>query len=257
MEYIKYKTENRIAFISLDRPEKRNALNTALVNELKECLKTAETDSEVKIIILKGRGKAFCAGADLASMKQLQSNSLSENLKDSQNLAELYKAIYLSPKIVIAQLTGHAIAGGAGLAAVCDFIYSVPEAKYGYTETAIGFVPAIVSIFLLRKIGETKAKELLLTGKIISAEEAKAYGIFNEVFPAEIIEEETLKLAKHLAEKTSGDSLRLTKKLINKVQGTDLETALNYAANLNAEARSTPDCKRGVSAFLNKKKIIW
>jgi methylglutaconyl-CoA hydratase len=257
MKYTKYKIKDRTAFISLNRPEKRNALNALMINELKELLKKAESDSELKVIILKGEGEAFCAGADLAALKQMQNNSVQENLEDSRNLAELYESIYSSSKIIIAQLTGHAIAGGAGLAAVCDFIFSVPEAKYGYTETAIGFVPAIVSIFLLRKIGETKAKELLLTGKIISAKEAKAYGIFNEIYPPENIEEETLKFAQRLAERTSGDSLRLTKKLINEVQGKDLDAAIDYAVKLNAEARNTPDCRRGISAFLNKKKIKW
>ena len=257
MKYTKYKVQNRIAYISLNRPEKRNALSPALVNELKDLFVKAETDASVKIIILKGEGKSFCAGADLSVLEKMQSYSKEENLEDSKNLAELYKRIYTSPKIVIAQLEGHAIAGGAGLATVCDFIFSVPEAKYGYTEVAIGFVPAIVSIFLIRKIGEAKAKELLLSGKIISATEAQEFGIFNFIADAENISEATNNFAFKLIKHASEDSLRLTKELINKVQSKTLDAAIEFASRLNAEARSTPDCKKGVSAFLNKEKIVW
>lgn len=257
MQFTKYREENRMAFISLNRPDKRNALNAGVVDELKTLIRKAENTSEVRVIILTGEGKAFCAGADLAELKKLQTNSFEENLADSENLSELYDMIYRSPKIIIAQLNGHAIAGGAGLATVCDFIFSVPEAKYGYTETAIGFVPAVVSIFLLRKTTETPAKELLLTGKIITAREALDSGIFNRVFPADTIEDETRKFAENLIRSTSGDSLALTKTLINKVQELDYSAALDYAAKINAEARETEDCRRGITAFLNKEKISW
>lgn len=257
MEFVLYETKNRIAFITLNRPEKRNALNSRIVEELKECLNKAENDKNVKIIVLKASGEAFCAGADLAYLKTLQSNTFEENLIDSYNLMDLYKKIYTHKKIVIAQVEGHAIAGGAGLATVCDFVFSVPEAKYGYTEVAIGFVPAIVSVFLLRKIGETKSKELLLTGKIISAQEALNIGIFNFIEKKEKIANAVKTFAEKLIKTASDESLNLTKNLISQIQGLDLDDALKFASKLNAKARATEDCQKGISSFLNKEKIMW
>lgn len=257
MQYIKYSTKNRVAYITLNRPEKRNALNAELVNKLKETIKIAEADNNVKVIVLKANGKAFCAGADLEYLQKLQSFSFEENLEDSKNLMELYKMIYLSKKVFIAQVEGHAIAGGAGLATVCDFIFSVPEAKYGYTEVAIGFVPAIVSIFLTRKIGETKSKELLLTSKIISAQEAKDMNIFNFIESSENIKDAVYKFAQNLITKSSADSLRITKQLIANIQGMEIEDALNLTAQTNAKSRSTKDCKKGIASFLEKKEIKW
>jgi methylglutaconyl-CoA hydratase len=257
MNYVNYKKDGRIAFITLNRPEKRNALNSEIVEELKEYFDKAETDKEIKIVILKAKGEAFCAGADLAYLQTLQNNTFEENLIDSGNLTTLYNKIYTHDKIVIAQVEGHAIAGGAGLATVCDFAFSVPETKYGYTEVAIGFIPAIVSVFLLRKIGESKAKELLLTGKIIDAQEAKNLGIFNFIIEKKDISKAVKDFADNLIKNASGESLKITKKLIAKVQGFELDKALKYASKQNAKARSTDDCKKGISAFLNKEKINW
>lgn len=257
MKYVVYNTDERIAHITINRPEKRNALNAKLVEELIDAFSTAENDPNVKIVILDSSSNVFCAGADLEYLKSLQANSYQENLNDSRQLMLLFDKIYKLDKIVIAKLTGHAIAGGAGLATVCDFVFSVPEAKYGYTEVNIGFVPAIVSIFLLRKIGETKAKELLLTGKIISANEAQKCGIFNFIVEKENIDNEIQLFTRNLLYNTSADSLKLTKNLINTVQNLNLDQALDFAAQLNASARAGNDCKKGISAFLNKEKIIW
>ncbi|MCF6364935.1 MAG: enoyl-CoA hydratase/isomerase family protein [Bacteroidales bacterium] len=257
MQYIKYEHKNRIVYITLNRPEKRNALNEKLVNELKQSIKLAEDDANIKVIVLKAEGKAFCAGADLGYLQKLQNFSYEENLQDSNNLMELYKMIYTSEKIFIAQVEGHAIAGGAGLATVCDFIFSVPEAKYGYTEVNIGFVPAIVSVFLIRKIGEAKSKELLLTGKIISAQEAADMNIFNFIEEKKEIQNAVDKFAQNLIDKTSADSLRITKQLIAKIQSFGYEEALNLAAEANAKSRETDDCKKGIDAFLLKKEINW
>jgi len=257
MQYIKYNTKDRIGYITLNRPEKRNALNADLVNELKETILLAENDASVKIIVIKAAGKAFCAGADLAYLQSLQKFTYEENLQDSKNLMELYKMIYLSEKIFIAQVEGHAIAGGAGLATVCDFIFSVPEAKYGYTEVAIGFVPAIVSIFLTRKIGETKSKELLLTSKIISAQEAKDMSIFNFIERKENIQNAVYEFAQNLITKTSTDSLRITKQLMANIQGMNIRDALELTAETNAKSRGTEDCKIGIASFLAKKEIKW
>ena len=256
-EYITTELNERVRYITLNRPEKKNAFNFNLVTELKHAFHLAEEDEQTKIIILNSSGDVFSAGADLQYLQSLQNNSFEENLADSSHLKELYASMYYHKKIIIAQVEGHAIAGGCGLATVTDFTFSIPEANFGYTEVKIGFVPAIVMVFLLRKIGETKAKELLLTGKLITALEAKNYQIINDVFNKENIKDEVFSFAQKLCHETSGESLRLTKSMISGVQNLRDFEALDYAAEMNAEARMTADCKKGIATFLAKEKIIW
>ncbi len=257
MKLVEYSVKDRVGVITLNRPEKRNALSHELVTDLKETFTNWEKDDQVKVIILKANGEAFCAGADLTYLQQLQKFSYEENLQDSTHLKELFLKIYMHPKIVVAQVQGHALAGGCGLATVCDFSYAAPHAKFGYTEVKIGFIPAIVTVFLLRKIGEAKSKELLLGGELISAEQAVQMGLINQVVPAEKLEQEVWDLARKLVEGNSGQSMNLTKQMITKVQSEPLIEALNYAAEMNARARGTEDCKRGIAAFLNKEKLKW
>lgn len=256
-EHILYDVKDRVATITLHRPEKRNALNGAMVAELRTAFRQAEDDPEVKVIILKGAGDAFCAGADLEYLQQLQLNTREENLADSKELMQLMQQIYFHDKIVIAQVEGHAIAGGCGLVTLCDLSYAVPEAKLGYTEVKIGFIPALVSIFLVRKIGEGRARDLLLTGRLITAEKAAVYGLLNEVVPAGSIASHVAGIAKELCNGASGNSLKVTKKLITQVFDQPLENALELAARLNAETREHPDCQRGIKAFLDKEKMVW
>lgn len=257
MELLQIEKKDRIGYIRLNRPEKRNALSFELVAELKAAFTELGEDKQVKVIVLTGEGKVFCAGADLAYLQQLQNNTFEENLADSNHLKELFYQIYTLPKIVIAQVNGHALAGGCGLASVCDFAFSVPEAKFGYTEVRIGFVPAIVKVFLLRKIGETKAKELLLSGELIDAAKAKEYNLINEVIEAESLHAYVREYAEMLTEKNSGQSMAFTKQMIAAVQSMSVEEALDFAARKNAEARASEDCKRGVAAFLNKEPVQW
>ncbi|MFN0274588.1 MAG: enoyl-CoA hydratase/isomerase family protein [Chitinophagales bacterium] len=252
-----YSIEKKICTITLNRPDKRNAFNAQLVSDLKTAFSSAEKDPAVKVIMLKGQGQAFSAGADLVYLQSLQKNTYDENAADSKNLMELFKLIYTLAKPVIAQVEGHAIAGGCGLATVCDFAFSVPEAQFGYTEIKIGFVPAIVMIFLLRKTNERIAKELLLTGKLIDATKAKEFGLINEVIEKNEIESFVQDFCRELVENTSGESLKSTKLMIAKVQEMSLEDALNYAAEMNAKARGTEDCKQGIQSFLDKKKPDW
>lgn len=256
-ETIIYTVEEKIGTITLNRSEKRNSFNPQLVADLKSALQAADDDPMVKVIILKALGDVFSAGADLAYLQTLQNNSYEENLADSQNLMELYKLIYTLSKPVIAQIEGAAIAGGCGLAAICDFSIAVHEAQFGYTEVRIGFIPAIVMVFLLRKISERNAKELLLTGKLIPAIKAKEMGLINEVVPKRVIDETVKNLAKEIIENASRASLRSTKQMIAAVQEMNLEEALNYACEMNALARSTDDCKNGIQSFLEKKKPVW
>ena len=256
MKFVTYSNQNRIGYITLNRPEKRNALNHQVVSELKEAFNMATEDSDSKVIVFKAEGEAFCAGADLAYLAQLQENTFVENLKDSNNLKELFLQIYTMPKVVIASIQGHAIAGGSGLAAICDYSFSVPEAKFGYTEVRIGFIPAIVMVFLLRKIGEQKAKDLLLSGRLITADEAVEYGIINKVVQTDL-EEEVNTFAQELIAKNSEQSMAATKQMIANVQNLSLTDALNLAAMQNAKTRATDDCKKGIASFLNKEQINW
>ena len=255
--YLKYETSDRVAFITLNRPDKRNALNFDVISELKRAFSKAEQDSDVKVVILNAEGKAFCAGADLEYLQKLTKFTYNENLSDSQHLKELLFQIYSLNKIVVAQVQGHAIAGGAGLVSVCDFAFSVPEATFGYTEVKLGFIPAIVSVFLLRKIGEGKVRELLLSGSLISAEKALQFNLINRVISAEKLEEETLNFAREIAETTSSHSIALTKELCVKVQDMTLGEGLSFACQLNAKMRETDDFKRGVGAFLRKETPKW
>lgn len=257
MNYIKYELADRVATITLNRPEKRNALSGEVVEELKAAFERASADAEAKVVVLAAEGDAFCAGADLAYLQQLQNNSYEENLADSSSLMELFKMIYQLDKVVIAKVQGHAIAGGCGLATVCDFSYTVPEAKFGYTEVRIGFIPAIVKVFLLRKIGEGKSKELLLSGDLISAERAMQIGLVNRVVEADQLDAEVAAFAKKLVDKNSGQSMALTKAMIAEVQSMSVEEGLQYAAEQNAKARGTEDCQKGIAAFLNKEKVVW
>ncbi len=256
-EFVRYEVTERVGYITLARAEKRNALNHEVVSELKRAFATAEDDENCKVVVLRAEGKVFCAGADLEYIQQLQKNDYHENLLDSTHLMELFRLIYTLKKVVIAQVHGHAIAGGCGLAAICDFGFTVPEAKFGYTEVKIGFIPAIVKVFLLRKIGEARAKQLLLTGDLISAEEAERYGLVNYVVPAPELEARVFAFAQKLCTENSRQSMEVTKEMIARVQGMGLEDGLQYAAEMNAVARSSEDCQRGIAAFLNKEALKW
>lgn len=257
MSLVDYTVKDRVAFITLNRPEKRNALNHELVAALKESFDRAAGDLNAKVIVLKANGEAFCAGADLEYLQQLQKFSFEENLQDSNHLKELFLKIYTHPKIVIAQVQGHALAGGCGLATVCDFVVSVPTAKFGYTEVKIGFIPAIVTVFLLRKLGESKAKEMLLSGELFSAEQVFQMGLINHVVDVDKLEAHVNQLAKKMVEGNSAEAMKLTKQMIGAVPSMSIEHALNYAAEMNAKARGSEDCKRGIAAFLNKEKLSW
>ena len=257
MQFLKYQVQDNLAYITLNRPEKRNAFSFQLVKELKEAFTQAAQDTTVKVVILNAEGAVFCAGADLDYLQQLQQASYEQNLEDSQYLKELYAQMYHFPKVIIAAVQGHALAGGCGLITVCDFVFTVPEAKFGYTEVKIGFVPAIVMTFLLRKIGETKAKKLLISGNLVTAHEALTMGLLHEVVEPSLLASTVEAFARSLCETNSAEAMSMTKKLLAQVQDIPLEAALDLAAIANATARGTADCKRGIAAFLNKEKIVW
>lgn len=256
-QFIQYEVADRVAYITLNRPDKRNALNDMMVAELRDAIHAAQEDAMAKVIVLRANGPAFCAGADLEYLQRLQAFSLEQNQEDSASLAQLFLAIYRSTKVVIAQVEGHALAGGCGLVTVCDFAFSVPEAQFGYTEVRIGFVPAIVMTFLLRKAGELRAKELMLGGQMISAEKAVQYNLVNELVSGASMAEFVQSFARQLCTDNSAASMQLTKKMVADMPDFPLENAVKFAAKMNAHARMTEDCRRGIQAFLNKEKPTW
>ncbi|MGA9554554.1 MAG: enoyl-CoA hydratase-related protein, partial [Candidatus Sulfotelmatobacter sp.] len=199
---------------------------------------------------------AFCSGMDLENLKALIGRSPEENLKDSQTMVQLFRSLYEFPKPTIAAVNGAAIAGGTGLALLCDFTLAVPEAKFGYTEVRIGFVPAIVSTFLLRQVGEKQARDLLLTGRIFGAEEAASMGLIKEIVAPESLMTRARELAALLME-NSPASLRATKKLLTDHGRAELDAQIGTAVRENAAIRTTADFREGIASFLEKRKPAW
>src|SRR5580658_9027814 len=247
--------EPGIATITLNRPEKRNAISFELIDDLLRGLKEVES-SDAIVLILTGAGKAFSSGMDLDNLKALIGRSPEQNREDSETMVRLFRSLYEFPTVTIAAVNGPAIAGGTGLALLCDFTLAVPEAKFGYTEVRIGFVPAIVSTFLLRQTGEKHARDLLLTGRIIGAEEAARMGLVNEIVAPEKLMARARELAALLME-NSPASLRATKKLLNDHARAELDTQIEASVRENAAVRTTADFREGITSFLEKRKPVW
>jgi methylglutaconyl-CoA hydratase len=247
--------DDRVATITLNRPEKRNAISFELIDDLLRGLEEV-TKSDAIVLILTGAGKAFCSGMDLDNLKALLGRTPEENLRDSETMVRLFRALYEFPKVTIAAVNGAAIAGGTGLALLCDFTLAVSEAKFGYTEVRIGFVPAIVSTFLLRQVGEKQARDLLLTGRIFGAEEALRMGLISEIVPAERLLARARELAGLLME-NSAASLRATKQLLTDHARAELDDQIGAAVRENAAIRTTADFREGITSFLEKRKPVW
>lgn len=254
---VDYRVADRAAWITLQRPEKRNALDHAVVSGLKEALARAASEDAVRVVVLTGAGSAFSAGADLAALEALQQAGPRENAADSRHLAGLFRDIALHPKPIVARVNGHAIAGGCGLAAVCDFALAASNARFGFTEVRIGFVPAIVAVFVLRKLGEATARDLLLRGGLIDAGRAAEIGLITKAVAPERLDDEVTSLVTELSEETSASAVALTKRLLARLPGLGLEEALDLAVETNTFARGTSDCRAGVSAFLRKEPPPW
>jgi len=247
--------EGPVATLTFNRPEKRNAISYELIAELLAALAQLEK-SAARIVILTGSGKAFCSGMDLEDLSSITRCSADENLKDSQTIASLFRTLYDFPKVTIAAVNGAAIAGGCGLATLCDFTVASAEAKFGYTEVRIGFVPAIVSSFLVRQVGEKHARNLLLTGRIIDANEAWQLGLASEVVAPPDLMTRAQQLAQELLQ-NSPASLIATKRLLKSFTSADLDREIDAAIRANAEIRSTDDFREGVASFLEKRKPKW
>jgi methylglutaconyl-CoA hydratase len=257
MKYLLIENSERVCTLWLNRPEKKNALNSIIVGELKQALQAAIHQADIKLIVLRAKGDVFSAGADLEALHALQTATYEENLDDSRHLAELFELIYTSPKPIIAAVHGHAIAGGCGLATVCDITLVKKGAKLGYTETRIGFVPAIVSKFILEKSGAAFAKDVLLSGRLFEADEAYQKNLITEAIEEARFEERLRYWVEMLLTKTSAQALTSTKKIIQQASELNFSDFIPVAIETNARARSSQDCKRGIAAFLNKETITW
>jgi methylglutaconyl-CoA hydratase len=247
--------DSGIATLTLNRPDKRNAISYELIDDLIRALDEVNKSSS-RILILTGAGKAFCSGMDLDNLKALIGRSSEQNLEDSRTMVSLFRSLYEFPKPTIAAVNGAAIAGGTGLALLCDFTLAVPEAKFGYTEVRIGFVPAIVATFLLRQVGEKMARDLLLTGRTFDAAEALKMGLINEIIPPEKLLDRARELAARLAE-NSPLSLFNTKRLLTEHARAELDAHIEAAVRENAGIRESADFREGIASFLEKREPQW
>lgn len=245
----------RILTITLNRPQRRNALTSGMIHELTLALRAAE-DSRCGIVVLRGAGEHFCSGLDLSELRAMIGRSREQHHLDSTNVAELFRTLYNLSLPSIAEVRGFALAGGMGLATLCDFTIAGDDARFGYTEVKIGFVPAIVSSFLLLQLGEKQARDLLLTGRILDAAEAHTLGLITRVVPAAELDAAIHDLATTLLS-NSPSSMRATKHLLHRQEIERLSRNMRAAVNINAELRTTDDFREGITAFLEKRKPVW
>ncbi|MGH9738950.1 MAG: enoyl-CoA hydratase/isomerase family protein [Candidatus Acidiferrales bacterium] len=250
-----YQVDGQVATISLTVPEKRNAISVQMLAELTGALAEAESNS-VRAVILTGSGKAFCSGMDLDELRLLGSSTLQKNLEDARRVSNLFYRLYSYPKPVIAAVNGAAIAGGCGLATLADFTLAVPDAKFGYPEVKLGFMPALVAVFLRRQVAEKHARDLLLTGRIIDAAEAYRIGLITEVVAAERLMDRAREVASTLLA-VSPTAVARTKKFVLDFDNAAIRAELETAIDANANIRATPDFQEGVAAFLEKRAPKW
>jgi methylglutaconyl-CoA hydratase len=247
--------EGPVAKITFNRPDKRNAISAKMICDLLTALDELEKD-RTRVVIMTGAGAAFCAGMDLEMLSAIGKQSAQENQEDSRRMARMFRRIWSFPKPLIAAVNGHALAGGCGIATLCDFTIAVPEAKFGYTEVRIGFLPAIVSVFLTRQIGDKRARDLLLTGRLVEAQEAKELGLVTEIVSADKLMSRAGEIAEQLIA-ASPSSLTRAKRLLTSAAAASVDADLERAVLENARIRCTPDFQEGLASFLEKRKPVW
>lgn len=248
---ILYEVDGAVARITLNRPEKRNALNDALIGGLKEALREMDNDESLRVAVLTGSGADFCSGADLSALQKISQSSVVENLEDAQSLMELFVLIRSVRVPVVAAVRGRALAGGCGLATACDLVLAGASARFGYPEVQIGFIPAMVMAILRRNVSEKRAFELITRGSEISAEEAERIGLINQVYDDASFDAEVETYVRGF-EKASRSAVMLSKRLLYHMDGMNFQTALQSGVDLNALARMTEDCRQGIARFLKK-----
>lgn len=252
---LQFVVEGELATITLNRPDKRNAISPEMIADLFAALDEAERCA-ARVVILTGAGKAFCAGMDLEALRNLATQTQKQHAADAKRMGKMFYRVYSFPKPLIAAVNGPAIAGGTGLATLADFTLAVPDAKFGYTEARIGFLPAVVSVFLLRQVGEKVTRELLLTGRLFDAEEARRLGLVTEIVAPEKLMDRARELGQTLAG-LSPTSLALTKRLILRWNEREIRRDLAIAIRESAAIRRTANFREGLSAFLEKRKPQW
>lgn len=246
-----YSVDDGVARLTLNRPEKRNALNAEVIAGLKDRLREASRDENVRVVVITGAGKDFCSGADLSALQKITQASVDENAEDARTLLELFLLIRRLQVPVVAAVTGRALAGGCGLASACDIVLAAGSARFGYPEVKIGFVPAMVMAILRRNVSEKRAFELLTRGAEISAEQALEFGLVNHIYADETFADEVAIYLKDF-QKLSRSAVALTKTLLYQIDGLSFDAALETGADVNVIARLTPDCQERVAKFLNK-----
>ena len=246
-----YSVEQTIARITLNRPEKRNALNDEVVTELKDAMRLSASDESVRVVLITGAGKDFCSGADLAALQKVSEASVMENVNNARRMGELFIDMRRHPRPIIAAIRGRALAGGCGLATACDIILAEESAQFGYPEVNIGFIPAMVMAILRRSVSEKRAFELITRGEIIGARAALDAGMINRVFADDEFESRTEEYVQEMAKK-SASAVSLAKNLLYHMDSMAFDAAIEAGVQLNAITRMTPDCKRGVERFLKK-----
>lgn len=240
-----------VSRITLDRPERRNALSSELVEELKDALGLAAGDDRVRAVGLAGAGPDFCAGADLAEMRDVVEEGVMASLADAEALGDLFLLMRRLEKPIVAVVHGRALAGGCGLASACDLVVAAETASFGYPEVRLGFVPAMVMAMLRRSVGERRAFELVALGGTIDARRAEEIGLVQRLLPEEELEEGAAALLEELASR-SGSALALSKRLLYRMDGMTFEDAIRSGAEVNAIARLTEDCREGIRRFLER-----
>src|SRR5215204_3372337 len=250
-QIVLYAVEGAVARITLNRPEKRNALNDAVISGIKSALKQTSRNDAVRVVVISGAGKDFCSGADLSALQKIAGASVSENAEDARSLLDLFLLIRQVPVPVIAAVTARALAGGCGLATACDLVLASASARFGYPEVNIGFVPAMVMAILRRNVSEKRAFELATRGEELSAGEAKELGLVNRVFSDETFAADVEAYVKRFAE-LSKQAIALTKGLLYQIDGMAFVEALEQGADVNVIARMTEDCQKGIARFLQK-----
>jgi methylglutaconyl-CoA hydratase len=248
-----YAVEGAVALVTLNRPEKRNALNDALVAGLKRALRDADEREDVRAVLVNGAGADFCSGADLSALQKISESSAVENLEDAQSLSELFALIRSVRVPVVAAVRGRALAGGCGLATACDIVLAAASSRFGYPEVRIGFVPAMVMAILRRNVSEKRAFELITRGAEISAAEAERLGLVNHVFDDDAFETQVERYVAGF-EQVSRSAVALTKRLLYQMDGMSFDAALQAGADVNTIARMTDDCRAGIARFLSKAK---
>jgi methylglutaconyl-CoA hydratase len=254
-ECIRVEIDGAIASVVLNRPEKRNAISHGMIAEILQALDEIE-NRQVRVLILTGAAGAFCAGMDLQTLKEFRSLSDAEIVADTRRIGSLFRRVYTFPRPTIAAVNGPAIAGGCGLATLCDFTLAVPEAKFGYTEVRVGFIPALVSAYVIRQVGEKRARDVLLSGRIFGAAEAQAMGLVNEIVEPDKLMPRARELAQSLGE-MSRVALAHTKRLLVKFSEDELNRETELAVEASARVRKTADFREGLAAFLEKRKPQW